>query len=107
MIPLVALNGATREEFVALLGAVFEHSPWAAEQAYDRRPFATRDLLHAAMTAVVAEVGPQRQLALLRAHPELAGQAAMHGQIAKFSSGSRATVACSRVPPKSWRDCGR
>jgi len=40
VIPLPEINAATREGFVARLGAVFEHSPWAAEQAYDRWPFA-------------------------------------------------------------------
>jgi 2-oxo-4-hydroxy-4-carboxy-5-ureidoimidazoline decarboxylase len=83
---LAELNAATREAFVGHLGGVFEHSPWVAERAYDRRPFATREALHTAMVAAVEEAGPERQLALLRAHPELAGQAAARGEMTAFST---------------------
>jgi 2-oxo-4-hydroxy-4-carboxy-5-ureidoimidazoline decarboxylase len=58
--------------FVALLGGVFEHSPWVAERAWDARPFASVDALHAAMVAAVESAGETAQLALLCAHPELA-----------------------------------
>jgi len=86
MVSLAELNAATREAFVGHLGGVFEHSPWVAERAYDRRPFATREALHAAMVAAVEEAGPERQLALLRAHPELAGRAAVRGEMTAFST---------------------
>ena len=86
MIPLARLNAATREGFVGRLGGVFEHSPWVAERAYDRRPFATRDALHAAMVAAVEEAGPARRLDLLRAHPELAGRAAVRGELTEHST---------------------
>ena len=82
---LAELNAATREAFVGHLGGVFEHSPWVAERAYDRRPFATREALHAAMVRAVEEAGPERQLALIRAHPELAGRAAVRGEMTDFS----------------------
>lgn len=86
MISLAELNSTTREAFVGHLGGVFEHSPWVAERAYDRRPFATRDALHAAMVAVVDEAGLDLQLALLRAHPELAGRAAVQGAMTEHST---------------------
>lgn len=86
MTSLAELNMATREAFVAHLGGIFEHSPWVAERAYDRRPFATRDALHAAMLTVVEEVGSERQLALLCAHPELAGRAAVQGEMTEHST---------------------
>ena len=86
MVSLAELNAATREAFVGHLGGVFEHSPWVAERAYDRRPFATREALHAAMVAAVEEAGSERQLALLRAHPELAGRAAVRGEMTAFST---------------------
>ena len=85
MIPLAELNAASREEFVARLGGVFEHSPWVAECAFARRPFAAHAALHAAMVRAVEEAGPERQLALLRAHPELAGRAAVRGEMTDFS----------------------
>ncbi len=86
MIPLSELNGNTRETFIRHLGGVFEHSPWVAERAYDRRPFTSREALHAAMLAAVDEAGPEQQLALLRAHPELAGREAVQGDMTEHST---------------------
>lgn len=86
MMSLAELNAAGRETFVAHLGGIFEHSPWVAERAWDRRPFASREALHAAMVAAVEEADPARQLALLRAHPELAGRAAVRGELTGHST---------------------
>jgi len=58
--------------FTALLGGIFEHSPWVARAAYAARPFASVAALHTTMVSVVTNSGVERQLALLRAHPELA-----------------------------------
>ena len=85
MIPLSELNAASREDFVARLGGVFEHSPWVAERAFAHRPFATRAALHAALVRAVEEAGTERRLALIRAHPELAGRAAVRGEMTDFS----------------------
>ena len=71
-ITLDALNAHDETEFAALLGGVFEHSPWIAAAAFAARPFASLDALHAAMLRVVTGAAPDRQLDLLRAHPELA-----------------------------------
>jgi 2-oxo-4-hydroxy-4-carboxy-5-ureidoimidazoline decarboxylase len=86
MIAIAALNALPRDAFVALLGEVYEHSPWVAEAACGRRPFASRAELHAAMEAAVAGSDPERQLALLRAHPELAGRAALRGELTAHSA---------------------
>lgn len=58
-------------------GAVFENSPWVAEAAWGRRPFASLDALHGAMMNAVQLAGQEKQLALVRAHPELAGGEAL------------------------------
>lgn len=55
------------------LGAVFEHSPWVAERAWKKRPFSSVNDLHAAMVEAVSQAKPEEKLALVRAHPELAG----------------------------------
>src|SRR5688500_19983018 len=68
---LAELNAADRAEFTRAIGWVFEHSPWVAERAWDRRPFASVAILHEAMTSVVAEASRDEQIALLRAHPDL------------------------------------
>ena len=74
---LTELNGAGRDRFVAAIGWIFEHSPWVAERAWEHRPFASLDALHARMAAIVADAGEPSQLALLRAHPDLGARARM------------------------------
>lgn len=86
MMTLADLNASTREAFVAYLGGAFEHSPWVAERAYDSLPLRTRADLHAAMAAAVWDAGEEQRVALLRAHPELAGRAAVQGEMTDFST---------------------
>ena len=69
------INLLSRDVFTTRLGGIFEHSPWVAERAWDTRPFADVTTLHAAMTAAMRAAPHAQQLALLRAHPELAGKA--------------------------------
>lgn len=75
------LNRLDLPAWLARLGAVFEHSPWVAEGAWRRKarlgPFASADELHRAMMRTVEEVSREKQLALVRAHPELAGGEAL------------------------------
>jgi 2-oxo-4-hydroxy-4-carboxy-5-ureidoimidazoline decarboxylase len=73
------------EPFVNLLGGVFEHSPWVAEQAWPQRPFADVVALHACMIGVVRQASPERQLVLLCAHPQLAGREAQTGTLTDSS----------------------
>jgi OHCU decarboxylase len=83
---LSALNRASRSAFTAILGDVFEHSPWVAERTAAGRPYADIASLHAAMRQQVEQADPAARLALIRAHPELAGKAALRGQLTADSS---------------------
>ena len=65
------LNENDRGGFIEAVGWVFEDSPWVADRAWARRPFASLDALHDAMTSSVAAATLDEQLALLRAHPDL------------------------------------
>jgi OHCU decarboxylase len=76
---IAEVNALDREAFVARFGAVYEHSPWAAEQAWARRPFADRQALADAMQDVVLGAGRARQLSLLRAHPRLGTRLGLTG----------------------------
>jgi N-carbamoyl-L-amino-acid hydrolase len=69
------LNVAARDEFAALLDGTYEHSPWIAEQAWSARPFTSPAQLKRALVEVVRGAGREAQIALVRAHPELAGKA--------------------------------
>jgi 2-oxo-4-hydroxy-4-carboxy-5-ureidoimidazoline decarboxylase len=68
-----SVNAMPADQFVRLLGGIFEHSPWVARRAATQRPFRDVDALHGAMVSVVERAGRHDQLELLRAHPELAG----------------------------------
>lgn len=83
---LAEVNGFALSEFVQRLGGVFEHSPWVAERAWAARPFASLDALHAAMQRAVRDAGRDAQLALIRAHPELAGREASAGTLTADST---------------------
>jgi 2-oxo-4-hydroxy-4-carboxy-5-ureidoimidazoline decarboxylase len=96
-VELAELNALGECEFVALLGGVFEHSPWVAQQAFAARPFSSIGALHAAMMAAVRAAGAERQLALIRAHPELAGAEAKEGRLTADSSGEQARLGFNRL----------
>lgn len=89
---LDGINRMDRHAFLETFGAVYEHSPWVAERALARRPFAHRAALVAAMQAVVTEAPREAQLALIRAHPELAGREASARRLTAHSSGEQARL---------------
>jgi 2-oxo-4-hydroxy-4-carboxy-5-ureidoimidazoline decarboxylase len=65
------------DAFVARFGGVFEQSPWVAERAWAARPFGTLDALHQTMMDAVHRAPREVQLALIRAHPDLASRVSM------------------------------
>ena len=67
---------ADREAFVATYGPLFEHSPWVAEDAYEHGPYEDRQALYEGLVAAMYAAPEDRQIALVRAHPELAGKVA-------------------------------
>ncbi|MGN6867204.1 MAG: 2-oxo-4-hydroxy-4-carboxy-5-ureidoimidazoline decarboxylase [Solirubrobacteraceae bacterium] len=82
---------------LADLEGLFEHSPWVAETAWRRRPFETVAALHAALEAAMREAPRERQLALIRAHPELAGREAEAGTLTRESSSEQASAGLDRL----------
>jgi 2-oxo-4-hydroxy-4-carboxy-5-ureidoimidazoline decarboxylase len=85
-ITLDALNAMSAADFTDRLGAIFEHSPWVAQRAAAHRPFASVDALHAAMANAVRSASEDERLRLIRAHPELAGRAAVRGELTDEST---------------------
>ena len=94
-IDLKTLNTLSIDGFTACLGGIFEHSPWVAQAAYAARPFISVTALHAVMVSIVANSGPDRQLALLRAHPELARPVPLTASSAAEQGG----LGLDRLPP--------
>lgn len=96
--PLLAtLNALPKDRFVEVLGGVFEKSPWIPEQVWPRRPFASTTALCEAMCDVVATSGAEAQLGLIRAHPDLAGKAALAGDVTAASSAEQAGAGLDRL----------
>ena len=86
MLTLDQINVASAEDFSALLDGTYEHSPWIARQAADARPFFSLVHLKLALARVVRESGRDAQLALICAHPELAGKAMVSKTLTAESS---------------------
>jgi N-carbamoyl-L-amino-acid hydrolase len=86
MMKLDDLNNASATDFVALLDGTYEHSPWIAERAAAARPFKSLAALKVALARVVREASVDEQLGLIRAHPELAGKAAVAGELTAEST---------------------
>ena len=95
-----------RAAFVGELGAVFEHSPWIAERAHERRPFSSVEELHRTMMAVVRAASPAEQLGLVRAHPELAGAEAKAGTMTAHSTGEQGRLGLTALSPAEFSRIG-
>ena len=94
------INSLSRGEFVRVLGPVFERSPWIAEATWPKRPFASREALYAALCETVAGAGAEKQLALIRSHPDLAGKLASAGALTAASTREQADAGLDRLTPE-------
>jgi len=99
---LQALNAAGGDEAARLLQGVYEHSPWIAEAALAHRPFRSLAHLKCVMAHVVKEGGPDAQLALVRAHPELAGKALMAQSLTPESTGEQHQAGLATCTPDEY-----
>ena len=99
---LTEINALTREGFSARLGGIFEHSPWVAERAWETRPFADVATLHAAMAAAMRAAPHAQQLALLRAHPELAGRAMVTNTLTADSTNEQSRSGLTNCSPEEF-----
>jgi 2-oxo-4-hydroxy-4-carboxy-5-ureidoimidazoline decarboxylase len=88
-----------REAFLARLGHVAEDSPWVAERAWERGPFPDAAATADAFAAVAREAPADEQLALIRAHPDLAGRAALAGELTADSAREQASAGLDRLTP--------
>lgn len=102
-----------RDEFVRVFGGVYEHSPWIAETAWELGPGpetdAARDTaegIHRAFRTVVDEAGREKQLALLRAHPDLAGKLAIAGELTAASNAEQAGADLGNCTPDEFEAFG-
>lgn len=96
------LNTLSTEDFIHALGGVYELSPWVAASVVDARPFASLDALHAAMRATVRAAPYEDQLHLICAHPELAGKAAVRGELTEESTREQHGAGLDQCSPEEF-----
>ncbi len=99
---IAQINAWTQAQFVQRLGGIFEHSPWVAEAAFESRPFTDVAGLHAAMVAAVRAAPHARQLAFLRAHPELAGKAMVDQSLTAESANEQTRSGLTQCTPAEF-----
>jgi 2-oxo-4-hydroxy-4-carboxy-5-ureidoimidazoline decarboxylase len=91
-VDMTPINAMDRAAFVRKFGGIFENSPWVAEQAWEKRPFASLDDMHAALVAVAKHAPAAMQLALLQSHPDLAGREAQTATMTASSVAEQASA---------------
>lgn len=97
-----------RATFVSRFGGVYEHSPWIAEMAWDAGAVPDdTEALADTMASVVEAAGEQAQLALLRAHPDLAGRLAVRGGLTAESNVEQADAGLDRCTPAEFPEFQR
>jgi OHCU decarboxylase len=101
------VNSMGQAEFVSRFGSLFEHSPWVAEGAWCGRPFDDLDSLHEAFVGAVQEASAERRVALIRAHPDLAGKAALAGGLTDESAREQASAGLDRLSSEEYEEFHR
>jgi len=101
-ITLNQINTLPRAEAAALLTGLYEHSDWIAEQALDARPFASAAALKHAMVEVLNRAGREPQVALVRAHPELAGKAMVSQSLTAESTNEQSKAGLTDCSPQEF-----
>ena len=96
----------SREHFIDIFGGVYERSEWIAEQAWDTGLVSRHNSiegLHSILKAIVDEAGHAPQLALLRAHPDLAGKLAVSGELTKESAGEQVSAGLDQCSEQEFK----
>ncbi|WP_254170454.1 2-oxo-4-hydroxy-4-carboxy-5-ureidoimidazoline decarboxylase [Roseibium polysiphoniae] len=102
MISIGTINEMSQTEFVEAFGDVAEHSPWVAEGAFSQGAFATREDLIVAFETTMLDAPKKRQLDLVRAHPDLAGKAAIAGDMAEDSKREQSGAGLDTLSPDEF-----
>ena len=96
------LNDLDEAGFTELLGGIYEHSPWVARRAWAQRPFASLALLQAAMAQALDRAAPEERMAVIRAHPELSGKAAVRNDLTADSRNEQAGAGLGQCTPEEF-----
>ena len=87
---------------MARFGGVYEHSPWIAGAAWHERPFRGLSELRGAMERAVNAASDERKMELILAHPDLAGKAAVAGELTVESEREQTSAGLDRLSPEEY-----
>ena len=96
------LNAASLDDACQMLDGLYEHSPWIAREALAQRPFKSLAALKHAMTQALARAGRDAQVALIRAHPELAGKAMVSQTLTAESTHEQSKAGLTQCTPEEF-----
>jgi len=102
MLTVDEVNDLDQRRFVERFGSLYESSPWVAEEAWRGRPFGDLRELHEAFARAVYEAPRERQMDLIQAHPDLAGKAAVAGELTPESTSEQASAGLDRLTPQEY-----
>jgi 2-oxo-4-hydroxy-4-carboxy-5-ureidoimidazoline decarboxylase len=97
---LQQINALDQEGFVRALSSLFEGSSWIVRQAWQARPFPSLTDLHQALCEVMYQAPLEQQVALIQAHPDLVGRAALAGTLTPESTSEQASAGLDRLSPE-------
>ena len=104
MVSLQDLNAVADEEFVSLLGGIYEHSDWVPRKVLRSRPFSDFGHLRTMLKGAVDESTAEAKLALIRAHPDLAGKLARAGALTLESTREQAGLGLDRLSNAEYQE---
>ncbi|MGZ4987423.1 MAG: 2-oxo-4-hydroxy-4-carboxy-5-ureidoimidazoline decarboxylase [Limisphaerales bacterium] len=96
---ITQLNGLSPADFTRIVGPVFEHSPWIAGVTASKRPFENLEQMNNALCETVRTAPVEKQLALIQAHPDLVGRAALAGTLTTESTKEQASAGLGHLSP--------
>ncbi len=99
-ITLQEINTFDQDSFVTALSSLFQGPPWIVAQAWHARPFESLTQLHQTLCVVMYNAPVEQQVALLQAHPDLAGRAALAGTLSPTSASEQASAGLDRLSPE-------
>jgi len=97
------VNAMGPEEFIERYGGIYEHSPWVAEEAFgDYLEDPDTDALAELFAECVDNASRDRRLALIHAHPDLAGRAAVAGELTEPSGEEQSSAGIDQCSPQEF-----
>ena len=92
-----------REEFISRYGGIYEHSAWVAEETWEETgDISDADKLAEVLARRVDQASRDRRLTHIRAHPDLAGKAAVTGDLTEESTGEQAAAGIDQCTPEEY-----